>query len=338
MNGKPVFTVPTKTVINFDSRFDKKLLCDGITFTAGNACVYDCTFCYVEDMQRKAMGWHEKHGVQYPPEGHSGVVIRIKDAVDVARKQILSKPESFRMAKKVIYSSPKVDVAGNMELVRETVEICKVILENTNWDIRLLSKSNLLPKVAQELWKWELGLGHAFLSEGRIPLPQGVYKRRIIYGVSTGTLDDKLAAAFEIGTAKVSKRIESIHWLQDNGFRTFGMICPSLPKVDYLRFAKDMANELRVGRMEHVWAEVINLRGDNFVKTEKALRDAGYHFDANNINLVSRDADAWENYAQDTFRVMKAVIPPNKLRFLQYVTKETEPYWWAERENGTVIL
>lgn len=40
MNGKPVFTVPAKTVINFDSRFDKKLLCDGITFTAGSACAY----------------------------------------------------------------------------------------------------------------------------------------------------------------------------------------------------------------------------------------------------------------------------------------------------------
>ncbi|MDE2096144.1 MAG: hypothetical protein KGL39_02790 [Patescibacteria group bacterium] len=42
MQGKPVFTVPAKTVVNFDSRFDKKLLCDGITFTAGNACNFSC--------------------------------------------------------------------------------------------------------------------------------------------------------------------------------------------------------------------------------------------------------------------------------------------------------
>ena len=48
MNMKPVFTVPTKTVINFKSHFYKKLLCDGLTFTAGNACVYSCAFCYVE--------------------------------------------------------------------------------------------------------------------------------------------------------------------------------------------------------------------------------------------------------------------------------------------------
>jgi hypothetical protein len=27
-----------------------------------------------------------------------------------------------------------------------------------------------------------------------------------------------------------------------------------------------------------------------------------------------------------------------KLRFLQYVTKETRPWWEAQRENGAVIL
>ena len=35
MNGKPVFLVPAKSIINFDSGFRHKLLCDGLTFTAG---------------------------------------------------------------------------------------------------------------------------------------------------------------------------------------------------------------------------------------------------------------------------------------------------------------
>src|SRR5436190_17847327 len=56
-----------------------------------------------------------------------------------------------------------------MDLVRETIEACKLILELTHWQIRLLSKSNLLPIIAREL-----------------------PRDRIIYGVSTGTLDDKL--------------------------------------------------------------------------------------------------------------------------------------------------
>jgi DNA repair photolyase len=326
MNGKPVFTVPAKTVINFDSRFDKKLLCDGITFTAGSACTYSCSFCYVPDMQRKAREWHEKNGVQYPQDGHAGVVIRIKDAVDVARKQLLSKPEEFRNARKVIYASPKVDVAGNMDLVRETVEICKVILDLTDWDIRLLSKSNLLPKVAEAIDEWS-GSSHT--------------RARMIYGVSTGTLDDKLAAAFEQGTAKVSQRIKSLHWLQDNGYRTYGMICPSLPQPSpkrYDTFVDEMLSAIRVEKCEHVWAEVLNARGDSFTRTLKAISDAGFEAESTLASKVFGDQDKWELYAQETFLALDKKIQPSKLRFMQYVNKENELFWKIQSCSGGVVI
>jgi DNA repair photolyase len=323
MNGKPVFTVPAKTIINYKSHFDKKLLCDGITFTAGSACVFSCSFCYVESMQKKQEEWFKKHGVEYPEDGHLGVVIRNENPVELARKQIMSKPEAFRMTKKVIYSSPKVDVAGNMELVRETVEICKVILANTNWDIRLLSKSNLLPKVAQGLEEWDIH------NRG---------KARVIYGVSTGTLDDKVAGAFEEGTAKVSKRLESLHWLQDNGFRTFGMICPSLPQFGYHRFALDMHEAIRADKCEHVWAEVINLRGDSFTRTHNALMCSGLHDEAKAIERVSNSSDEWEQYARATFEAHAKLYEHGKLRFLQYVNKSNSEYWTAQQSNGAVLL
>ena len=57
MNGKPVFTVPARSIINFKSHFDKKLLCDGMTFTAGDACVFvleRCLLsCYVESNEKE---------------------------------------------------------------------------------------------------------------------------------------------------------------------------------------------------------------------------------------------------------------------------------------------
>lgn len=324
MNGKPVFTVPARTVINYKSHFDKKLLCDGITFTAGSACVYSCAFCYVEAMQKKQQAWFKKNGVT---GDHMDVVIRNANAVELAKQQILSKPEEFRRSKKVIYSSPKVDVAGNMDLVRETVEICKVILDLTNWDIRLLSKSNLLPKVAQAL-EVQAPIGN--WTDGQN------WMHRVIYGVSTGTLDDNLAAAFESGTPKVSKRIESLHWLQDNGYRTFGMICPSLPQDEYELFSVEMALAIRADRCEHVWAEVINVRGDSFTRTEKALRDFGYGRHADNLAKVATDKYAWETYARQTFEGHRCFINSSKLRFLQYVTKENRPYW--EGKPGAVLL
>lgn len=330
MNGKPVYEVPTKTVINFKSKFDKKLLCDGLTFTAGSGCVYRCAFCYVESMQKKQEEWFKKNGVIYPPEGHLGVVIRTKNVVDILRKQILSKPEEFRSRKLVIYSSPKVDVAGNMELVYETVEICKVILTETNWDIRLLSKSNLLPKVA-----YQIHTQNPFCDN-----EEGSWKSRVIFGVSTGTLDDKLAKAFEEGTPLVSKRIESLHWLQDNGFRTFGMICPSLPQAYYNKFAIETYQAIRGDRCEHVWAEVINVRGDSFTRTHKALQDAGFTAEALAVEQVSKNKDEWEHYARETFKAHATVYADHKgkLRFLQYVNKQTRPWWQERKAQGAVLL
>ncbi len=338
MNGKPVFTVPAKTIINFKSKFDKKLLCDGITFTAGSACTYSCAFCYVPDMQRKQQDWFKAHGVQ---GDHMDVVIRNKDAVELARKQIESKSWTFRQQPYVIYSSPKVDVAGNMELVRETVEICKVILTLTNWHIRLLSKSNLLPVVAKMLHKWNWDGKDINNPNVVTELTASDPVHRVIYGVSTGTLDDNLAKAFEQGTPLVSKRIESLHWLQDNGYRTFGMVCPSLPQDHYDKFAEDMAAALRYDRMEHVWAEVINARGESFTRTWKALTDGGFHNEAEMLRNVSTDPDAkfwWEAYAKATFLAHASVCPPSKLRFLQYTTKDTDAWWQLQKPKGAVLL
>lgn len=337
MNGKLVFTVPAKSVINFNSGFAPKLLCDGPTFTAGTCCPYSCTFCSVPTTMRYQLmpnGWLTKQGVTGK---HAEIVVRRADAPGIARRQLLSRNAADRAAKKVIYASPLTDVAANMELVRETVEICQAILGLTNWDIRLLSKSNLLPKVAQGLEDWWSG-GPA---RGGAR-PTNPPRQRVIYGVSTGTLDVGLAAAFECGTARVSKRIESLHWLQDHGFRTFGMICPSLPQgsgAEYESFAREMAAAIRADRCEHVWAEVINLRGENFTNTMTALNAAGFAREADWLELVSTDKSEWEGYARETFLAhAKVLVNQGKLRFLQYVTKATRPWWEARREQGAVVL
>ena len=120
----------------------------------------------------------------------------------------------------------------------------------------VLSKSSLLPELAK--------------------LIPEKFKHRMIYGFSTGTLDDALCNSFEKGTPLVSKRIKSLHWLQDNGYRTFGMLCPILPQENYDEYAARAAEAIRVDRCEHVWAEVINLRGDSFTATCEALENDGF--------------------------------------------------------------
>src|SRR5436309_5014313 len=250
MNKKPVYEVPAKTVINFQSGFAHKLLCDGPTFSTGSACAYSCAFCYVPDLMRKSPHLRD---IRQP---HESVVIRRAGAIEAMRTQLVDRHGRPKFNDlndgRVIYASPLVDIAANMDLVRETIEACKLILELTHWQIRLLSKSNLLPIIAREL-----------------------PRDRIIYGVSTGTLDDKLAVAFEQGTPLPSKRLQSLHWLQDNGYRTFGMICPSLPQTEYDAFAREMSDAIRAEKCEHIWAEIINVRSESMTRTVAALRAAG---------------------------------------------------------------
>lgn len=332
MNGKPVFVVPSQTVLNLDSGFRHKLLCDGPTFSTGMACVYSCTFCYVPDMTRKQIPWLQKNGVPVAqdaaPLRHEDVVIRRANAVELLRQQ-LARPAVRRIAGRplVIYTSPAVDVAGNMVLVQETVAACRLILEQTHWHIRLLSKSNLLPEIARLLESYRPG-----------------WKSRLIFGVSTGTLDDQLGQAVEAGTPLVSKRIASLHWLQDHGFRTYGMICPSLPQRDYDQFARDIAAAIRADRCEHVWAEVINLRGESFTRTIAALEQAGYDWEVEQLRVIARDKNAWENYARQTFEAHARVADQRafgrrtNLRFLQYVTAQTRPWWSANVHRGAILL
>ncbi len=325
MNGKPVHVIPARTVINFKSAFSHKLLCDGLTFSAGSACAYSCSFCYVPELMQKSP---HLRGIE---EKHEAIVLRRADAVRIVREQLTHRTGAPRFLdpadRRVIYASPLVDVAANLDLCAETVAICREILALTHWQIRLLSKSNLLPRIAAEL---------------------DAYRDRVIYGVSTGTLDDGLARAFEAGTPLVSKRIASLHWLQDHDFRTFGMLCPSLPLFhadDYARFARDCAAAIRAEKCEHVWAEVLNVRGESMTRTCAALLYHGFDDEAARLEHVSTDKAAWEDYARATFeahaKAYAGQTGPDgtpKLRFLQYVTAASKSWWQARVPDGAILL
>ena len=322
-----------KTAVTFESEaFQEKRLCDGITLNLGDACVYSCQFCYVEAQMRKLdsrliKAHNEAEGrVGDDQLGFRDVVIRRKDAVELVRSQLTHKDGSPKFTDpsdtRVIYSSTLVDVAANKELIHETAKACNVILENTHWQIRLLSKSSLL---------------HLLVKDGLIPEK---YHHRMIFGFSTGTLDDRVAKAIETGSALVSKRLESLRWLQDHGCRTFGMICPSLPQLDYdyATFSKGICDAIRVDKCEHVWAEVINVRGQSLTRTVGALKDAGLDIEALLLNEVQSDGDNWEMYARGTFLAHAENVPAEKLRFLQYIDKQSAPWWAEHRESGAVLI
>jgi DNA repair photolyase len=320
MNGKPVFYVPaTKSVLNFESGFEHKKLCDGLTFTAGTACAYSCNYCYVESMM-----FRNPHLKPVKAAGltYEQAVIRRRGAVgalyqcltDTRGNPKYKTPEDTR----VLYMSPLVDVAANNELAQETIEACRIILQTTNWQIRMLSKSPLIVNIAKTL---------------------EAHKDRIIYGLSTGIHDDKLGKVIEQGAPGITARIKAMHTLQNHGFRTFGMLCPTLPTKDYTSMAETLAEEIRADKCEHVWGEVMNVRGRSFDRVETAMKNAGYDKLAGFYRSVMEDkSGAWEQYARATFEAHTKAIPADKLRFLQYVTKKTESWWQSRERDGAICL
>ena len=339
MSGKPVLQRDAKSIVTFNSKaFQEKGLCDGLTVNTGDACVYSCSFCYVGSqmwklVHSKVRNHNEKHGEN---RAFEDFVIRRSNPMATLRKQVLGKDgdvkKRFRNPEdnRVVYSSTLVDVAANIELLKETADWVNFLLDNTFWQVRLLTKSNLLHKlVADDL-----------VPDKTKPGSSWSHHQRLIFGFSTGTLDDGLAKAFEQGTALVSKRLRSLEWLQERGLRTFGMICPSLPQEDYDRFSEDMVVALNPDKMEHVWAEVINVRGKSFERTAAALRAAGFTREAERLAAVSEGRNRkknWEAYARATFEAHVKTMPPGKLRFLQYVDKANAD-WWADRRNDGAVL
>lgn len=329
MNRKPVlWRENTQTVLKLDAEeFGHKRLCDGITFSPADTCAYDCAFCYVEGQARKFTkepreAYAAKMKLAAPPAPHE-VVIRRRNALGVLKQQLFDEAEQPRFPSpsdtRVVFTSPLTDVGANAEFLSETAAAIKLIMEATHWHVRVLSKSDRLPDLV-----------------GMIPTQ---YRGRLIMGVSTGTLDENIAKAIEKAPL-VSKRIKSLHQMQDGGIRTFGMICPSLPQDDYDKFSREICEAIRADKCEHVWAEVINLRGESFTRTRNALKAADCEKEAQMLSRVCGPgaSERWEQYARATFLAHAKNIPPQKLRFLQYVKRDTIDWWRQQKTNGAVLL
>ncbi len=319
IGGKTVLHVETR-ILNPDSDFRDKLLCGGPTISAGSSCAYSCKYCYVGTMMDRG-GSAVSEALRQTGKRFSEVVIRRTAPLETLRAELRDSRGRLRYAddSRVVYASPAVDVAATVELARETISLCLEILASTGWTIRLLSKSPLILAIAEA-----------------IP-PR--WKHRVIYAVSTGTLDDTVAKAIEPDAPAPSKRLEALKRLQDQGCRTFAMLCPILPQ-DPVAFATDAAKKINFDACEHVWAEVLNRRGASMQHTADALDAAGIADWAAALRRVfgPETTEIWEGYARSTFAALTAIVPPGKLRFLQYVTHSSVAWWSGQRDYGAIAL
>ena len=320
-------------VLDFNARpFAQKKLCDGMTMNLGDACVYRCVYCYAKQLAvRFASGTLNAENDRRKAFDETAPKLKMADveigranAIGLLRKQLLdsdNKPRFFDDPKKVIYSPTLVDPAANMDLLKETAAACNLIFTHTkNWEVRLLSKSSLL---------------HLLVKDKMID-PK--HHRRLIFGFSTGTLDDKVADAIEPGTALVKKRLESLRWLQKHKFRTFGMICPSLPQENYQTFSDAICEAIHVDECEHVWAEVLNRKSTPLDDVIAALEKKKFTDEVKLIRVANESDRSWNDYARATFEAHRKNIKDDHFTFLHYMADDTEDYWKGKKKEGAVLL
>jgi DNA repair photolyase len=202
--------------------------------------------------------------------------------------------------------------------MEETFELIMLVLQLTGWDVRVLTKSLLIRKLAE-----------------RIPKE---YRHRIIYGLSIGILDDGVAGLVERLTPPPSQRIKAYRELQQQGLRTYSMHCPILPQADYRAYAERLAASVNWKADELIWAEALNLRGDSMKNTIMTLKD-DFPAEADLLAEVAGSRVMWETqYNRPLFEALAAVCPPGKLRFLVYPAAEYRDYWLGNRDRGAVVL
>lgn len=193
-----------------------------------------------------------------------------------------------------------------------------------------LADANGLPEAPRLLPKGEMG-----------PLGPFTASRPHFIMASQQAAESALdvARVVEKGATLPSTRFKIHRELLDEGFTMYGMSCPVLPVPDFRALAERIADEIQPDRLERVWCEVINRRGDSFIRTIAALRAAGLDDQAHRLAEMNRSEILWElEYNRRAFLGFREVMPAGKLAFLSYTTPSSESWWSQYATDGAVLL
>lgn len=318
--GENEFVEDNNFKITSSPEFSKKGLADW-SFNIGVACKFRCTYCYVPSLT--ASRCKTKHARDRLKEKG---ISDVRNAFSIYRgeeniKQYLEL--SFQKYKnkfkegQVLFLCTLTDPLPDEKYLKITEYIIKETLRSTPLTVRLLTKSALVIDLAKALED---------------------YKERVIYGISTGTTRKDISRILEERAAPIEERVKAIHWLQDNNYRTFGMICPVGVYESDEESVKKLLDNVRPEHKccEAVWVEPINARAGNFKAIVSKFTENGLNTEVELMEQTREDKDrsAWFEYSKSLFNNFKAEMMRrgvlDKLNFLQYYHKGEESHFKKE--------
>jgi DNA repair photolyase len=309
---KKKFSYQGKTGIAYTKGFEEKLLAK-YAVNIGNMCDFGCTFCYVPSAMRRLQYIQNilKNG------NNLGEFSSYRDRENVLETVRNDLKKINQDDTSEVFFCTTCDPCSTLENVETTAAAMRIILEGSNLTIRVLSKSILIKELATRT---------------------EAYKNRVVYSLSTGTSYPLISAIIEDLASPIIERVEALHWLQDHGFRTYGMICPVLPsEVDRVKVLLD---QIRPDRCEHIWVEALNIRGNSLANTYEKLQGGGANNHADELLRVMGHKQNWIEYSEKLFLAFQIELKNrgqlDKLRFLQYVSKNDRDFF--ESQEGAVCI
>jgi DNA repair photolyase len=301
-----------KTGIAHTKGFEDKLLAK-YAVNIGNMCDFGCTFCYVPAVTIK-----QKYIQSVLKDGDClGDFSSYRDRQNVLQTVRKDLKKFKNDDNSEVFFCTTCDPCSTQEHTETSIEAIRAIFLGSNLQVRILSKSSLIKQVAEELKD---------------------YKNRIVFSLSTGTSLPEISASIEHFASPIEERVRALHWLQDYGFRTYGMICPVLPSE--IGNASQLLSQVRPQFCEHVWVEALNVRGKSLVNTYDTLMASGLNEHALELQRVMGNKENWVEYSKKLFLSFQKQLSDmgqlQKLRFLQYVSKRDREFF--ENQPGAICL
>ena len=304
-----VVTVETiKEPIQASDGFAKKLLSE-FKLDIVAKCGFGCSYCSSESGTNRRIKKVEHEAAIVAQVGRAvtplemrSVTLAWSEVLANLERQVLRKRPGWGRGKTLVFSM-LTDAFSPFPLMNGTTRrALEIVLAHTEFRIRILTKNSIV------------GSGDWIEFFQRFP-------GRFVVGLSTGTLDDGLAAELELGTSTPAARIRAIRSLQDAGVPTYGMFCPVFPSTLEGVRLESLVEQFRPELVEHVWAEPYNER-INWRQVRDSLSPDRFENGWLTEVYENRAREGWSRFAADLYLRLKAHADQNdwahKLRYLLY--------------------